>query len=1015
MILNQVNQLKIRSMNRVLQTLKRGRYLLAVLAVMCSQLAFAQTSRYTIKGVISDARNKEPLIGAAVRIAGTNQGASTDVNGAYTLSVEGNQGPYSLTISYAGYKTVTRSVSLNQATVNLDVEMTEDALNLDEVVVTGTTVATSKRQLGNAISTVSAKELEGGAATSIDQALAGKVSGAQISQNSGNPAGGISVRLRGNSTISGSSDPLYIIDGVIVNNSSSELVDLGGYTQNRLVDINPADIDRIEIIKGAAGAAIYGSRASNGVVQIFTKKGKSGAPVVNVATQFRSNSLRKKVEFNQYPFRFTNTTASDLSQVPVTRYDLQDEIFETAYGSETNVSVSGGSDNSQYYVSAGYLGNDGIIKSTDFKRATTRLRFDQRFNNVFKLSSGVSFTRSTSSELPNGGINSAWGALTGFIFGNNFVNPNPDPVTGAYPPLSPIGVVTRTNPLEAINRFDFDQQTSRFIGDVTLSAEPTKNLSINYTLGFDNATQLATAFIPIGNTTPENTTGYARKADRISLLMNNDLNMAYRAKVGSWLESTTSVGGTLQTERINSNSITGRQLSPVSQSASSGASIVTGDANSTLNIQGFYVQQTFGIANKLYLTGAIRRDGSSSFGEANRWQTYPKLSGSYVLSEENFWKNSSIGSVIPSLKIRASYGQSGNLTAIGAYDRFSNYVNVSLAGLPGLSAPTQFGNPDVKPERQTEKEIGLDASFMADRLGLEISIYDKGVEDLLLPVTLRPSTGYLTQFQNIGNMTNKGLEIMLRGVPVQSSNFKWNSTLIFSKVKNRVTDVPGGVVTFPGGFGQVAAVNGYALGAFYATAFARDASGNKLLNAAGFPQPEQRSRNAAGQPTGGNMPRVIGDPNPDWTGSFTNEFSIGKSLSLRMQWDASYGNDVFNFTRRVGDRDLYGGLKGYESELRGEVPKGTSAALFSIMENWIEDGSYLKFREISATYDLRLKALNNKPLRITVSGRNLWSIDKYKGWDPETNAAGQSTAVRGFDFVEVPIPRTIAVGLNYTF
>lgn len=1000
-------------MKKVLQTFKRWPLLLAVIATMSCQIATAQTSRYTIKGVITDARNKEPLIGAAVRITGTNQGTSTDVNGAFSLNLDLSQGSYPVSITYAGYKTVTRTIALNQSVVTLNVEMTEDALNLDEVVVTGTTVATSKRQLGNAISTVSAKELEGGAATSIDQALAGKVSGAQISQNSGNPAGGISVRLRGNSTISGSSDPLYIIDGVIVNNSSSELVDLGGYAQNRLVDINPADIDRIEIIKGAAGAAIYGSRASNGVVQIFTKKGKSGAPIVNISTQFRSNSLRKKLEINEYPFRFTNTVPADLSQVPVTRYDLQDEIFETAYGSETNVSVSGGSDNSQYYVSAGYLGNDGIIKNTDFKRATARLRFDQRFNDVFKLSTGVSYTRSTSSELPNGGINSAWGALTGFIFGNNFINPKPDPATGVYPSLAP-SFLLRTNPLEAINRFDFDQQTSRFIGDVTLSAEPAKNLSINYTLGFDNATQLATAFIPIGNTTPENTTGYARKADRVSLLMNNDLNVAYRAKVGSWLESTTSLGGTLQTERINSNSITGRQLSPVSQSASSGASIVTGDAISTLNIQGFYVQQTFGLANKLYLTAAIRRDGSSSFGEANRWQTYPKLSGSYILSEEVFWKDSSIGSLIPSLKIRASYGQSGNLTAIGAYDRFSNYVNVSLAGLPGLSAPTQFGNPDVKPERQTEKEIGLDASFLNDRLGLEVSVYDKGVQDLLLPVTLRPSTGYLTQFQNIGNMTNKGLEVMLRGVPVQSSDFKWNSTLIFSKVKNRVTDVPGGVVTFPGGFGQVAAVNGYALGAFYATAFARDASGNKLLNAAGFPQPEQRSRNAAGQPTGGNLPRVIGDPNPDWTGSFTNEISVGKSLSFRMQWDASYGNDVFNFTRRVGDRDFYGGLKGYEDELRGAVPKGTSAALFSIMENWIEDGSYLKFRELSATYDIRLKALNNKPLRVTVSGRNLWSIDKYKGWDPETNAAGQSTAVRGFDFVEVPIPRTIAVGLNYT-
>jgi outer membrane receptor protein involved in Fe transport len=411
------------------------------------------------------------------------------------------------------------------------------------------------------------------------------------------------------------------------------------------------------------------------------------------------------------------------------------------------------------------------------------------------------------------------------------------------------------------------------------------------------------------------------------------------------------------------------------------------------------VQETFGFKNKIYVTGAIRNDVSSSFGAKNRWQYYPKLSGTYILSEEEFWKGSALGSVIPNLKLRASYGQSGNLTAIGAYDRFSNYASVSLSGLPGVAAPSQYGNAEVKPERQTEKEVGIDASFLNDRLGIEVSVYDKSVQDLLLPVTLRPSTGYLTQFQNIGNMTNKGIELLLRAIPVTTASFKWNSTIIYSRNKNRVTDIPGGVVTFPGGFGQVAAVNGYALGAFYATYFARKGDGTLLLNAAGFPQ----------------TAKVIGDPTPDWTASFTNEFAIGKKLTLRMQWDGSFGNDVFNFTRRVGERDIYGGLAGYEKELRGEVAKGTSAAVFSIMENWIEDGSYVKLREVSAAYDLRLRFLGNKPLRITVSGRNLLSIDDYTGWDPETNAAGQSTAVRGFDFVEVPIPRTIAVGFNYSF
>ena len=627
---------------------------------------------------------------------------------------------------------------------------------------------------------------------------------------------------------------------------------------------------------------------------------------------------------------------------------------------------------------------------------------------------GISYSLSGSKELPNGGINEAYGALTGFIFGNNFVNPNPDPVSGVYPSLAPAGLL-RTNPLEAINRFDFTQQTSRFIGDLQLSLTPVKNLSINYTLGYDNSTQLATGFIPVGNTSPANNTGFARRADRIALLVNNDLNISYRAKLGSKFETTTAIGGTAQTERVNVASITGTQLSPVSQVSSSGATIVSGENRSTLNILGFYVQETLGFDNKLYVTGAIRNDVSSSFGESNRWQYYPKLSGTYIISEEDFWQNSSLSKVFPNLKFRASYGQSGNLTAIGAYDRFSNYTSVSLAGLPGVSSPSQYGNPDVKPERQTEKEIGLDAGFFNGRLAVEFSLYNKAVQDLLLPVTLRPSTGYLTQYQNIGNMTNKGFELLLRGTPVESKNFKWNATVIFSKNKNVVNDIPGGVVTFPGGFGQVAAVNGYALGAFYATYFARNADGSLLLNAAGFPQTEKAGHNAAGQPVGSNLLKVIGDPNPKWTGSVTNEVNIGKNFSFRMQWDVSQGNKVFNFTRRVGDRDIYGGLAGYEKELRGEVPKGTSAAIFSIFENWIEDGSFVKLREISASYDFRLRFLASRPLRVGISGRNLLSIDKYSGWDPETNAAGQSTAVRGFDFVEVPIPRTIAVSLNYSF
>jgi TonB-linked SusC/RagA family outer membrane protein len=1001
-------------MNQFPPRLKTAKRLLIMLALLfAGQLSFGQTHQ-TIKGVITDARNKEPLAGATVRLEGTTFATSTDGAGAYTLNADVKNGSYSLVISYTGYKVITKTVTLDQSPFTFSTTLNEDALSLGEVVVTGNTVAVTKKQLGNAISTVSGKDLQQGLATGVDQALAGKVAGAQVSQNSGNPDGGISVHLRGNSTVSGSSDPLYIIDGVIVNNNSDQLIDLGGYTENRLADINPADIDHIEIIKGAAGAAIYGSRASNGVVQIFTKKGRSGQPVVTASTDFRDNSLRKKVAWNTYPFAFANTTTTDLTQVPVTRYDLQSQIFANATGSDNNVSVSGGSDGTQYYISGGYLNNEGIIKSTDFQRGTARVRVDTRLNNWLKATVGLSYIIDGANQMPNGGISQQYGALTGFIFGNNDINPYPNPTTKVYPTLSPAGL-QRTNPLEAIAKFQFKEQTSRVIGNITLTATPVKNLSISYVLGYDNATEIGTAYIPIGNTTPTYNTGFAERADNLTLLLNNDLNIAYKTHITSWLESTSSVGATVQTARSNADNVTGTQLSPVSQVSSSGATITTLESRSTLNIMGFYAQETFGFWNKLYVTGAIRNDVASSFGINNRWQYYPKLSGTYLLSEESFWKNSSLANIIPDLKFRASYGQNGNLTAIGPFDRFTNYTPVSLPGLPGLTSPTQLGNSSVEPERQTEREVGMDADFLKNRLGFEFSYYDKSVKDLLLPVTLRPSTGYSTQYQNIGNMTNKGVELLVRGIPIENPGFKWDVTVIFNHNKNVVTDIPGGLVTFPNGFGEVAAVNGHALGVFYSTYNARNPNGTLLLTPAGLPQVAKSALAANGQPTGSTLDKVIGDPNPKWTGSVTNEFTLGKAWYLRMQWDASYGGQVFDFTRRVGDRDIYGGLAGYMPELEGKVPKGTSAAEYNIMEDWIDKGSWVKLRELALSYSLTLKALNNKPLRISVYGRNLFAITKYPGWDPETNAAGQSTAVRGFDFVEVPIPRTIGVGLNYTF
>ena len=997
----------------------------AVVVAVLLLLAVRSYGQVQIKGKITDDKG-EAVPFVSILIGSTTIGTTSMENGDYALAPSLQQGKYTLIVSGVGYKSERASFEITGGSTEIirNIILKQDVLGLDEVVVTGTMGATSKRELGNSIATVGAKDLQFSAATSLDGALQGKISGAQITQNSGNPAGGISVRMRGPSTIVGSSDPLYIVDGVIVNNDSRQLIDLGGYSQNRLVDINPADIERIEIIKGAAAAAIYGSRANNGVVQIFTKKGKEGKPAITFSTQVRVSQIRKKMEFNEYPFAFNNTTATDLAQTPVTRYDYQDMIFRNAVGTENYLSVSGGTSNTKYFLSASNYYNQGIINSTDFNRNGLRIRLQQKLGEKASITAGANYVYSNSKEIPNGGINEAYGALTGFIFSNNFVNPAVDPVTGTYPSTAPVAVLRRTNPLEAIARFDFGQRTNRIISDVQLNVKPFAGFNINYTLGLDNYTQIATAYIPPKNTTPTQDGGFSRRGDATVFQINNDVNLSYTKNVSDWLVSTTGLGGTLQYDKTYTFAATAQQLGAFGETINNGT-IVAGEFRSERTILGAFAQQSLGFKDRLFVTGAARIDASSVYGENNRWQFFPKVSGSYVISNEDFWKDGGISRFLNSFKIRAAWGQSGNLTAIGPYDRFTNYGPIIYGSQTGYVSPAQYGNFNVKPERQTETEIGADLSLFDERLSIEFSVFNKKVDDLILNRTLAPTTGFNNRLINVGTMTNKGFEVMAKGVLIQKNNFKWITTATFTSNKNVVNGVEGnGVLPFAGGFSQVAAVNGYPLGAFYSTFFARNNDGSLLLTPAGLPQRERgtqgsngqytTARDAAGQPVGTILSKVIGDPNPNAILSLTNEIEYGK-FSFRMQWDGMLGFDVFNFTRRVGERDLYGGLKGYEAELKGEVPKGTSAALFSIFENYIEDGSFVKLREISASYVLAPKLWKLQNVRFTLSGRNLLSIDNYSGWDPETNAAGQDNAVRGFDFVEVPIPRTFLFGISLNF
>ena len=1027
----------------------RSLLLLGLLAL--SAPAFAQA---TVTGRVLDGETGEGLPGATVLLDGTSSGASTAPDGTFSFSAPGAPGDYTLRISFVGYTTaraqiaVPASGTVDAGTVTLEV----DALRGDEVIVTGSGLPTERRQLGNTVASISAADIELANPTAVDQALAGKVAGAVVTQNSGDPAGGISIRLRGASTVLGSSDPLYIVDGVIIDNSSAQLIDLGGNAQNRLVDINPADIERIEVVKGAAAAALYGSRANNGVVQIFTKRGRTGEPRVTLQTSFNSHGIRKTIPTNTVPFaRPVNPADPTAARDEVERFDFQDGIFRQAVGTEQYVSVAGGSEGTNYFLSGGHLVNQGIVDGTLFRRFSGRFRLGQDLSSALKVSAGGAYTNSHSNDVPNGGISAAYGALTGFIFGPNTTNPEPDPETGVYPLIG-----ARSNPLDVIDNFDFTQLTSRFTGNLQGDWTPVVGLSVNGLFGVDTYNQRGLALIPLGNTFPGEATGFSRRADLNRTLLNAGATARYKTAFSEGMESTTLVGFDVQNERSTSFAVSTRDLTlGVGTIVSGNDPSPPGEFRSEINILGAFAQETIGIQDQLFLTGAVRVDGSSVFGEDNRWNVYPKVSGSYDVP--------GLSGAVSTARVRASVGQTGGLTAIGAYERFNSLGIRPYVNGAGFTPSFGRGNPDIAPERQTEYEAGLDLGLLGGRLGIELTGYLQNTRDLLLNTAIAPTTGFDSQLSNVGTLKNRGVELLVRAIPLSGPRAQWTSTVTFA-LNGNVVDLNPDVEEDPdatlvlGGFNLVSQLDDQPLGTFFTTPFARNDAGEILgiaydptncaaapgcldLDANGNPvvvpgtlDENRILRDANGNPLyaiKGDGPAIIGDPSPDWTGSWINEVGIGDRLSIRAQLDASIGGDIFNFTRRLGSLSNFGTTEDYGFELDGTAPidyyrnssytspsgETTAYGTFSLFENWIEDGSFVKLREVSVSYAIPaelVRGVGFDGLRATVYGRNLLSFDNYSGYDPETNVAGQSNTVRGYDFVQVPIPRTVGVTLSAT-
>lgn len=962
------------------------------LALACAALAApvaGQDQTYVINGTVVDEATQRPLASVSVTVSGTQFGTLSDQSGRFSLQARLAPGTYTLSYSLIGRGGATQEVTLGseRAVEVPQVALRESAVTLEGIVVTGTGAPTQRRALGNSVAVVGGPEITQAKAVTIDAALAGKIPGAQITANSGTPGGGVSVRLRGTSSITGGAEPLYIVDGVIVDNGSDQQINFGyrSNPSNRLSDLNPNDIERIEVLKGAAAAALYGSRANNGVVQIFTKRGAAGRPVITVESRATLSQLGSELPWNMAPTDLDGTT-------PVERFNHEDLIFRDAWGSDTYVSVSGGADQTRYFLSGGYTVDNGVMINSDNERTSVRLNIEQGLWDWLTLSGGANYVRSNSNLVING-EQGRGGLLTSIVFTPTTVDfSERDPVTGEFV----VRATTFPNPLEVAERWLTPQEVSRFVGSFQARANPLPDLTLEYRLGYDTYNMQTRLFIPRG--TPAQPLGESNDVARSQYLINNDLIANYRFGIGESVDLTTSVGvnHTYTNEETVNALVTDL---PLFVDLARGANQSVSQSRFETATLGYFVQQQIGFADRFFLTGALRFDASSTFGEDERWQLFPKLSGSWVVSEESFFADGALGNLFSSFRLRGAFGYAGNQPPVGsAYARFPRYqntINIDRTGLTHLGNP---GNPALKPERQREWEAGFDASVLDDRVGIAFTYYDQHIEDLLLSRVFAPSTGYTSILDNVGVMTNKGVELQLTGVIMDRPGFGWNATMNYSRNRNKVVELAGGDFTV-GYLNRVA--EGKPLGIFFGSGYERDANGNVVYDEIG--------------PVRAATSQYIGDPNPDWQGSLLNEFRIGRNVRINFLLDGMFGHDMWNQTVRIMDTFAAGPLA--EKVSRGEISQDTRARIQGMFEPYVEDATYVKLRQLTLTYDISDWAgrLGLSNASVEVGGRNLYTWTDYTGYDPEINMFGTNTVERGVDFAVYPNPRQFTFGVRMSY
>jgi TonB-linked SusC/RagA family outer membrane protein len=971
-----------------------------LLVIMFPAIVFAQNRAIT--GQVTE-RNNQPVPYATITVKNSSQAVVSDANGKFTIPAPQNA---VLIVSASGFKTQT--IKTENAT-ELQISMTEDVARLDEIVVTGLSTSVKRRNLANAVATISSKELNSVApAQTFDAALEGKISGAYINANSGAPGGGISVKLRGVTSVYGNTQPLYVVDGVFVDNTSTSAglnvvtsaLANGATTSNqdnpssRIADLRAEDIENIEILKGASAAAIYGSKAAAGVVIITTKRGKSGKTTISLSQDLGFIKPRKLLGVRT----FTADRAASLSRDSATSaalrqqftdaqskgqiYDYEKEIYDhTAFLRNTVLSMTGGNEKTGFYFSVAQKDEGGIVNRTGYNNTNVRLNVDHKISDNIKIGVSTNYVNSSADRGLFGNDNA--GVTTGIALSStpSFAQLHPD-AEGNYP-ANPFAAA---NPLQTIALMRNNETVNRFITGANLEVTFQKNsTSVTKFIGrggFDFYDLNTTVLFPNTLQFQAVNKGTSIQGFTKNLSTNYILSLVNTFSPSDKLSLTSSAGITQETGDYNNLlNIATQIISGQSNVDQAGALNATQLRTKYLN-GGIFIQEEANIIDALTLTAGVRFDRSSNNGDVAKYYTYPKAGISWNLTHMGLLKDG----LFDNIKLRAAYGQANNVPAYGS--KFTSLVVSNITGFPGLIVNTQEGQADIKPEKQTEFEAGLDFSLFKGRLGFELTYYNKTIDDFLMLSNLAASSGFSTKWLNAGNLRNRGVELGMNARPLQSKNITWNTNVNFWTNRSLVTKfiIP---PTPQGSFG-------YVLGSFQ---IQQGKSATQILGLDGK----------------GGVSK-LGDAEPKFQMNTYNEITFFNKLSLRFLLHWKYGGQNVNLTSLEND---FGGTTADYDKVTNKL--GVPDGLFRIMQvgsdahEFVQTSSYLKLREIGLYYSFsKLPVSFIKKIQVGISLNDYFVATKYNSYDPEVSNFGTGFS-SGIDVDPYPSTKRGTFHISFEF